>query len=92
MNEPVDIYDFGDYKTYLHTKVGPRTTRKGIRGALARTLRCQPTYVSQVLYGRAHFSLEQAELVSDFFGHTSDERHYLILLLQKDRAGTKRLE
>jgi uncharacterized protein (TIGR02147 family) len=87
-----NLYDFHDYRSYIAAVVGPQNTRKGIRGAIAKVLQCQSTYVSQVLYGRANFSLEQGELLSEFLGHTQDERHYFLLLLQKERAGTKRLE
>lgn len=59
---------------------------------MARALKCQSTYISQVLYDRAHLSLEQAELLGDFLGHSREEAHYFLLLVQRDRAGTKRLE
>jgi uncharacterized protein (TIGR02147 family) len=86
------VYDYKHYKPYLLSKVGPKNTRLGIRGAMARALKCQSTYISQVLYGRAQLSLEQGELLSEFLGHSRDENHYFLLLIQRDRAGTKRLE
>jgi uncharacterized protein (TIGR02147 family) len=44
------------------------------------------------LNGKAHFSLEQAEKVSRFLGHTEDEREYFFVLSQRERAGTQDLE
>ncbi|MEO5668013.1 MAG: TIGR02147 family protein [Bdellovibrionota bacterium] len=87
-----DIYHFAAYKPYLHALVGPKNKRSGLRGQIAKTLKIQATYVSQVLYGNADFSLEQAESLSDFLNHTSEEKLYFLLLIQKDRAGTQRLE
>jgi len=92
MKEVKPVYEFAHYKDFLTSKVGPRTNRSGLRLAMAQTLQCQPTYVSQVLYGSAHFSLEQAESLAEFLALTSDEKHFFLLLLQKNRAGTKRLE
>jgi uncharacterized protein (TIGR02147 family) len=68
--------------------MGARGERKGMKTTLAKVLCCQPTYISQVLNGNAHLSLEQAEGANKFFGHTKDECHYFLLLLQKERAGT----
>lgn len=87
-----DIYEYRSYKAFLKSKVGPEGSRTGVKGAMARALRCQPTYVSQVLKGDAQFSLEQGEILAEHFGLTHEERHFFLLLIQKDRAGTKRLE
>ncbi len=87
-----EVFDFKHYKDFLQHLVGPRSSRKGVKSAMARALRCQPTYVSQVLHGAADFSLEQAEKLAEFFGLTDEGRHFFLLLVQKDRAGTKALE
>ncbi len=87
----MDIYSFQDYKEYLRFRVGPRQQRRGVKSALARALSCQPTYVSQVIYGSAHFSLEQAEGLGRYFGHGQEETEYFFLLVQKARAGTEAL-
>lgn len=47
--------------------------------------------MSQVLKGRADFSLEQAEAVNTFLSHSDDEGEYFMLLLLKDRAGSEKL-
>lgn len=86
------VFDFNFYKDYLRSLAGPRTERRGVRAMMAKTLGCQSTYVSQVLYGQAHFSLEQAEVLSDFFRQAPQEKVFFLLLVQKDRAGTRRLE
>jgi uncharacterized protein (TIGR02147 family) len=44
-----------------------------------------------VLQGKADLSLEQAENLNGFLGHTPQESHFFLLLLQKKRAGTPKL-
>ncbi len=85
------VFDFIQYKQYLTERLGGYRSRKGLRLAVAKILNCQPTFVSQVLNGSAHFSMEQAEKVSRYLGHTEDEREYFFLLIQKERAGTREL-
>ena len=86
-----DVFEFEGYKEFMASRVGPRNGRQGIRGAIARALNCQPTYISQILYAKAHLSLEQAEKLTKFFGFTADESHFFLLLVQRERAGTKEL-
>jgi uncharacterized protein (TIGR02147 family) len=86
------VFDFNDYKAYLAERAGGRRQRRGIRSLIAKTLKCQPTYVSQVLNGSADFSPEQAEVLNRFFGHTREESTYFLLLIQKERAGTRALK
>lgn len=87
-----ELYQFRAYKDYLKSRVGPSTERRGIKRAMASALNCQPTYVSQVLNGHAHFSLEQGEILADFFAFSESEKHFFLLLIQRDRAGTTRLQ
>jgi len=90
--EKRSLFEYMSYKEYLRALAGPRSQRSGERAAMAKSLNCQPTYVSQVLYGNPHLSLEQGEILSEYLGHTSDEKNYFLLLIQRERAGTKRLE
>lgn len=85
------IFEFTHYKIYLEAKTGASGTRKGVKAAMAKVVNCQPTYISQVLHGNAHLSLEQAEVLNGFFSHSHDEGIFFLLLVQKDRAGTKNL-
>ena len=63
-----------------------------MRKSLAAAIQVHTTYVSQVLKGKAEFSLEQAEAINTFFGHTDDEGEYFISLVLKDRAGSPKLK
>lgn len=91
------IFDYGDYKSYLSEVIGSKPRRgRGVRIALARALGAPVSHVSQVLGGKSHLSLEQAEGVNAFLGHTDEEAEFFLLLIQLTRAGTpalrKRLE
>jgi uncharacterized protein (TIGR02147 family) len=86
------IYNFSNYKEYLMSRVGHPGQRKGIKSLLAKALQCQPTYVSQVFNGNADFSAEQADIINRFFGHSRDESIFFLLLIQKNRAGTRSLK
>ena len=85
------IFSFTSYKTYIRRRAGKEGTKKGIKASLARALRCQPTYISQILHGKAQLSLEQAEMANQFFAHTKEESLFFLLLVQKERAGTASL-
>ncbi len=85
------LFSFSNYKSYLEAKTGAEGTRKGVKAAMAKSLSCQPTYISQVLHGKAHLSLEQAEILNGFFSHSKEEGFFFLVLVQKDRAGTKAL-
>jgi len=85
------IFDFSSYVEFLLDRVGPSNQRRGVKTSLAQTVGCQPTYITQILNGNAHLSLEQADRLNFYFRHSKDESHYFILLVQKERAGTKSL-
>ncbi|MEQ1665875.1 MAG: TIGR02147 family protein, partial [Bdellovibrionales bacterium] len=88
-----DIYDFRDYKAYLKHWIAQKPGKgRGIQTALAERLGCQTGYVSQVLNSHANFSLEQAEAVNQYIGHSYEEGHLFLLLVELARAGTQDLK
>ncbi|MBI3543402.1 MAG: TIGR02147 family protein [Deltaproteobacteria bacterium] len=87
------IFEHQDYKEYLREALTARSeAKRGERSRLAAFVGCHTAYVSQVLNGNAHFSLEQAERINRFLGHTKEQSLCLILLIQYARAGTKTLK
>lgn len=82
------VFQFTSYKAFLEAKVGPREERRGIKSQIAQVLGCQPTYISQVLHGKAHLSLEQADRLNSYLGHSKEESAFFLLLVQHERAGT----
>ncbi len=87
-----NVFDYKDYKAYLKATIlaKPKGGR-GIRLALARSIGCPVSHISQVLTGSSHLSMEQAEGVNEYFGHTLEEANFFLLLLQYSRAGTHAL-
>lgn len=86
------VFDFASYKEYLVFRVGKKSERRGLRSALARSLGCHPTYISQIINGPSHLNLEQGERLGEFLGHSPSEQHFFLLLILKERAGTHSLK
>lgn len=86
------LFNYENYKSYLADRLGGKSERRGLKSKVALALGCQPTYISQVLHGVADLSLEQADALNSFLGHTSEEAHFFMLMVQRDRAGTVSLK
>lgn len=85
----ISTFDYIQYKAYI---VKALEVRGSTQKKLAEALRCQPAYISQVLNGSAHLSVEQAEDANVFFDHSNEEAEFFLLLVQLERAGTSRLK
>lgn len=86
------LFDFEDYKKFLNAKLDDLDEGgRGSRARMSRSIGCQTAYTAQVLRGSSHFSLEQAEAINDFLGHTEDQGLYFLLLVQVAKAGSPRL-
>lgn len=84
------VFEFEDYKKYLRIAISSRG--RGEKSRVALAIRCHLTYVSQVLHGGAHLSLEQAEAMSRHLGHAPEETDFFLLLVLENRAGTQELK
>jgi uncharacterized protein (TIGR02147 family) len=83
------IFNYLDYKPYIKFKIRSQPKNgRGVKTSLAKCLGCQTTFISQVLLGNPHFSLEQAMKLNHFFEHTPDESRFFILLIEYARAGS----
>lgn len=88
-----NVFQYKDYKAYLNDLIQSKPARgRGIKSDLANFISCQTSYLSSVLKGPSHFSLEQADFVNRYFGHNTEEAHFFLLLIQLARAGTKELK
>jgi uncharacterized protein (TIGR02147 family) len=85
------LFEFSNYKEYLKHALQTVGEGRGSRSRLAKFLKCQTAHISQVLKGKTDFSLEHAVRINTFLEHTEQEGHYFMLLLQKEKAGTKAL-
>ena len=86
------IFDFSTYQSYLEAELDPKHHGRGKRAEIARVLNCQTSFVSHVLTGRAHLSLEHAINLSEHYHHSPLEQKYFLLLVQKAKSGTRQLE
>jgi uncharacterized protein (TIGR02147 family) len=86
------LFDHDDYRRYLRIALDEGHAARGRRSRLAQFLKCQTSFISQVLSGRSHLSLEHALRASEFLAHTGEERDFFMLLVQKAKAGSKELE
>jgi uncharacterized protein (TIGR02147 family) len=87
MNVPAPPFDFENYKAFLKAYESslPKNGR-GFRSGLARRLGCQSAYVSLVLNGHNHFTLDQAYAVAEHLRLNEREAKHFMLLVQIDRA------
>lgn len=88
-----EIYDYDDYRKYLLDWIESRPKNgRGIRAELARALSSPVSHISQVLSGISDLTFEQAEEVSQYMGHNSEESDFFSQLLHLARAGTQNLK
>lgn len=89
----MSVFEFEDYKTFLNAWIAARPKRgRGEFKRISELLRVHSTFISHVLKGDAHFSLEQAHEVAQYVGLSELESDYLLELVQRDRAGTHALK
>ena len=87
-----DVFDFDYYKEFLNYLVGGPGKRTGKRQEMAKACDCNTAFVSQVLNGNGHLSLEQGQKIFKHFRLSKEEGHYFLLLIQRARAGTTELK
>jgi len=85
------LFRYKDYKKYVADTLKIRGPSRGARGRLAKALSCHSGFISQVLNGHCHFSLEHAVIINRFFSHNEDDSDFFIFLVQYQRAGTPAL-
>ena len=86
------IFEFSDYKAYLTAWLESQPAGGyGLKGKFAKAMGCQTAFVSQVLKGQGHFSLEQSDSLNPLLGHSAEESDFFLLLVQFTRAGTESL-
>lgn len=89
----MDLFSFTNYKQLLLHLI--ETHNPGERGKMRRIaehLNVNPSYVSLVLNGDRDFSPEQIYTMAEYFQLSSTITDFLLLLNQKDRAGSAKLK
>jgi uncharacterized protein (TIGR02147 family) len=87
--EEKSVFEFRNYKAFLkYLENNKSKNGRGFRADLARAAGCQTAYVSQVLNGKANFSLDQSHSLNRLLLHNKAESRYFLLLVEHSRAGT----
>lgn len=90
------IYGYADYREYLNwcfSKSGDQGARgRGARRLAAEYLRCQPSFISQVLSGKNDLSLEHAYRLNNFLEHSPAEAQYFMIQVQLGKSGSHDLK
>lgn len=88
-----NVFEYSSYKAYIQAWISARPNGgRGVKSKIAEISRVHLAYVSQVLTGNSHFSLEQAESLNSFFEHNEEETHFFLLLVELGRAGSVSLK
>lgn len=89
----ISVYDYKSFKKFLLDWIAQTPSNgRGQRKLMAQAMGCQTPFITQVLGGDYHFSMEQAEACTRWLGLSLAEAEFFILLVQKERAGTRSLE
>lgn len=87
------IFEYKNYKQFIidWMELTPMQGR-GQRKLLAEAIGCQTPFITHVLSGDYHFSPEQAEACARYLELNDNETEFFLLLVFKQRSGTKSLE
>lgn len=88
----VSVYNFDDYRKYIEAVVKDLKNPWGIWSQIAKAAGCQSTYLTQAMKGRAELTADHAIGIADFFELTHEETQFFILILDYERAATKKLK
>lgn len=84
----IRVYDFSNYREYLAKRLKEMPNKGyGQMSELSRFIGVHTTLISQILKGHKDLTTDQAILACEFFGLSSLESEYLVLLVNHDRAG-----
>ena len=84
----MNIFEFRDYKIYLRERLPTTGIQRGSRAKLAELLDCQGGFVSQVLHGKVHFSMDQIAKIDRFLEHSPEETDIFLTLVSLSRANS----
>lgn len=87
------IYEYKSYKKFILDWIDKTpNSGRGQRKLIAEAIGCQNPFITHVLSGDYHFSAEQAESCARYMGLNDEDSEFFILLVLKERSGTKSLE
>ncbi|RZA06952.1 MAG: DUF4423 domain-containing protein [Proteobacteria bacterium] len=87
----MDIYAHAAWETFFAAIIKENAGDRGYKTKLAAAARVHPSYITRMLDGLASLSPDQAASLGDFWNLSTKEKHYLIWLVIKAKAGTPEL-
>ncbi len=90
--DEIKVFEFSDYKEFLRKALPTTGTSRGIRAKLAQALGFHAAFISQVLQGEGHFSIEHILGIAHFLELPQEDTSFLMLLVQKERASNEALK
>ena len=87
------LFEFQDYRKYLEFEVRNLLGRqRGVKTRIAQMASIHNSYLTKILAGQVHLTLEQAFKVSKFLNHSHEQRKYFLFLVLKDRSDIPELK
>ena len=69
-----------NYKKFIKEQVNKNKSIKGYQSKLADEIGCQRAYLSRVINGEQHFTLEHGVKAAEFWGLSATETDYFLNL------------
>ncbi len=87
------IFNYLDYKKLIIDLVTSKPkSGRGFYTKISNAIKTHPTYMSQIIHGDKHLSLEQACQLGAFLGFDSEETDFFVNLVEYNRAGSQALK
>lgn len=81
------------YRQFLNAWISDQQNNgRGIKSRMSEVIGTKTGFITQVFQELADFSLEQALGLASWMGLNEKEKEYFLVLVQRDRAGTKDLK
>lgn len=88
----MNVFEYLDYRSFLRNYIDHLPKRgRGEINKMAAFLAVHPSLLSQILSDQKNLSLEQAQLMAEHLGLTTQETEYFLCSVQFQRAGTAKL-
>lgn len=89
----ISVFNYKDYKKFILDWISNSPNEgRGLRKQLAEAIQCQTAYITQVLSGDNHLSLEQTAATAKWMELHENDTEFLLFLVMHQRSGTKQLQ
>lgn len=88
----MDVFEFEDYRAFIHHQIEQNRTQRGYRSRLAEAAGCRLSYLSQVLGERVQLTPDQAAGLCALWELEPERTDYFLALVNLERAGAPALK